>query len=43
MCGPQFCAMKLTHEVREIADKDIKEEMDKKSEEFKAKGGEIYV
>jgi phosphomethylpyrimidine synthase len=35
MCGPHFCAMKLTEEVREAA-------MKQKSEEFKQSGGEIY-
>ena len=38
MCGPHFCSMKITQDVREMA-----EGMAAKSEEFKAKGGEIYV
>ncbi|MGE5093242.1 MAG: phosphomethylpyrimidine synthase ThiC [Bacillota bacterium] len=38
MCGPKFCSMKITQDVRDYA-----AEMEKKSEEFKAQGGEIYV
>ncbi len=57
MCGPHFCSMKITQDVREMAqgqggpgaatDTDVvrvaAEGMAAKSEEFKAKGGEIYV
>jgi phosphomethylpyrimidine synthase len=39
MCGPKFCSMKITQDVREYAAK----EMERKAEEFKAAGGEIYV
>ncbi len=38
MCGPNFCAMKITQEVREFAEQGMKE----KSEEFKSIGTEIY-
>ncbi|HEX4455893.1 MAG TPA: phosphomethylpyrimidine synthase ThiC [Kofleriaceae bacterium] len=38
MCGPKFCSMKITEEVRELA-----AGMAAKSEEFKQRGGEIYV
>lgn len=38
MCGPHFCSMKLTHEVREFAEQGMKE----KAEEFKTLGTEIY-
>lgn len=38
MCGPKFCAMKITEEVREYA----KEGLKKKSQEFLDAGGEIY-
>jgi phosphomethylpyrimidine synthase len=41
MCGPKFCSMKISHEVREFAAK--KEGMEKMSEMFKAKGSEIYL
>ena len=38
MCGPKFCAMEITQEVREYAAKGMAE----MSEKFKAEGGEIY-
>ena len=38
MCGPKFCSMKITQDVREYA-----AEMDRKAEEFRESGGEIYV
>jgi len=39
MCGPKFCSMKITQEVREYA----KSGMAEMSEKFKATGGKIYV
>ncbi|MCL4126223.1 UNVERIFIED_CONTAM: hypothetical protein GTU68_016169 [Idotea baltica] len=39
MCGPKFCSMKISQEVREYA-KDIG--MRQKSAEFKASGSELY-
>ncbi len=49
MCGPHFCSMKITQEVREYAAREnIEEEkalavgMNEKAKEFSAKGGEIY-
>lgn len=39
MCGPNFCAMKITQEVREFAEQGMKE----KSEEFISIGTEIYL
>ena len=39
MCGPHFCSMKITHEVREYAERGMAE----KSAEFKAVGSEVYV
>jgi phosphomethylpyrimidine synthase len=38
MCGPKFCSMKITQDVREYA-----AEMEKKAVEFKERGGDIYV
>jgi phosphomethylpyrimidine synthase len=38
MCGPKFCSMKITQEVREAAEKGMAE----MSETFKRSGGEIY-
>ena len=49
MCGPHFCSMKITQDVREYAaQKEIYEQaalgvgMKEKAEEFVAAGGEIY-
>jgi len=56
MCGPKFCSMKITQDVREYAAAngyevsgadtirmiDVEAEMDKKSDEFKQQGSEIY-
>ncbi|MBA3663998.1 MAG: phosphomethylpyrimidine synthase ThiC [Bacteroidetes bacterium] len=38
MCGPKFCSMKITQEVRDYAEKG----MFNMSEEFKSQGSEIY-
>jgi len=50
MCGPKFCSMKISQEVRDYADNlgtDVEEAkqkgMDEMSEVFKEKGGEVYV
>ncbi|MBI3606053.1 MAG: phosphomethylpyrimidine synthase ThiC [Nitrospirae bacterium] len=49
MCGPHFCSMKITEDVRQYAEQkklDEKEALEagmkEKSEEFKASGSEIY-
>ncbi|HEY5257310.1 MAG TPA: phosphomethylpyrimidine synthase ThiC [Candidatus Baltobacteraceae bacterium] len=39
MCGPHFCSMKITQEVREYAERGMEE----KSREFIEKGAEVYV
>jgi len=38
MCGPKFCSMKITQELRTAA-----AGMEEKSREFRERGGEIYV
>src|SRR5882724_8116116 len=38
MCGPKFCSMEITQDVRDYA-----AEMAGKAEEFRQRGGEIYV
>ena len=38
MCGPKFCSMKITQDVRDYA-----AEMERKAAEFRERGGEIYV
>ena len=39
MCGPKFCSMKITQEVRDFAAKGLQE----KAVEFRSAGGELYV
>jgi phosphomethylpyrimidine synthase len=52
MCGPKFCSMKITQEVRDFAARqnasadtflEADAGMAKMSEKFRAKGGEIYL
>jgi phosphomethylpyrimidine synthase len=50
MCGPQFCSMKITDDVRRYAEEQgltteaaIEAGLREKSQEFREKGGEIYV
>ncbi|TAK93620.1 MAG: phosphomethylpyrimidine synthase ThiC [Aquabacterium sp.] len=50
MCGPKFCSMKITQEVREFAASQgvgegeaLSRGMATKSEEFKQVGGELYI
>jgi phosphomethylpyrimidine synthase len=50
MCGPKFCSMKITQEVREYAAQQgvdegavVSQGLAAKSEEFKRAGGEIYI
>ena len=38
MCGPKFCSMKISHEVKDVAQKGMNE----MSEEFRKRGGKIY-
>jgi phosphomethylpyrimidine synthase len=46
MCGPKFCSMKISQDVRDFAAKleedELEVEMQKKSAEFKKLGSEIY-
>ena len=49
MCGPKFCSMKITQEIKGLGAeevekiKEIQFEMDKKSEEFLKNDSEIYL
>ncbi|MCR8667264.1 phosphomethylpyrimidine synthase ThiC [Aestuariibaculum sp. M13] len=50
MCGPKFCSMKISQEVRDFAKENdivenevIKKGMEEKSQEFKEKGSEVYL
>jgi len=49
MCGPQFCSMKITQDVRDYAaklgidaEKALETGLEEKSLEFRSSGGEIY-
>ncbi|NVK57065.1 MAG: phosphomethylpyrimidine synthase ThiC [Alteromonadaceae bacterium] len=51
MCGPKFCSMKISHEVREVAAKntaiavtvtDAEQGMQAMSQKFKARGAQLY-
>ncbi len=44
MCGPKFCSMKISQEVRDFAAKQEAEQgMAEMSEKFRAMGSEVYV
>ncbi|SNR56925.1 hydroxymethylpyrimidine synthase [Lutibacter agarilyticus] len=50
MCGPKFCSMKISQEVRDFAaenevkgDEVFAKGMEEKSKEFKDKGSEVYL
>ncbi len=50
MCGPKFCSMKITQEVRDFAaakglnEADaLKAGLDEKAGEFARQGGELYI
>ncbi len=41
MCGPHFCSMKLTQDVRDFV--EAEEGMKEKAKEFRESGGEVYL
>lgn len=50
MCGPKFCSMRISHDIRKYADENSLEEklaiesgMQEKAEEFKKSGAKIYL
>ena len=50
MCGPHFCSMKITQDVREYAEKlgvaegeALKKGLQEKAKEFAETGREIYI
>jgi phosphomethylpyrimidine synthase len=50
MCGPKFCSMKITEDIRQFAREQglaeaaaVEAGMEQMAEEFRDKGGEIYV
>ena len=45
MCGPKFCSMKISQDVRDFAREEVKKqekEMQKKAQEFRDSGSKIY-
>ena len=43
MCGPKFCAMQITKDVRQVAEQAIQAGMEQKAREFVESGAKIYV
>jgi phosphomethylpyrimidine synthase len=44
MCGPHFCSMKISNDIRQFANEEtMNEGLQQMSEEFKKKGAEIYI
>ena len=50
MCGPKFCSMRITDDIRKYAEEHgvetgaaLQEGLDEKAREFREQGGEIYV
>ena len=43
MCGPKFCSMELTQQVRNLANDEAARGMEEKAREFREKGGAIYI
>jgi phosphomethylpyrimidine synthase len=50
MCGPNFCSMKITQDVRDFADSQglsedeaLRKGMEEKAKQFSETGGEIYI
>ncbi|OZB43326.1 MAG: phosphomethylpyrimidine synthase ThiC [Thiomonas sp. 15-66-11] len=48
MCGPKFCSMKISQDIRnaaqsQVAAGDLKQELARKAEEFRKTGSEIYL
>jgi phosphomethylpyrimidine synthase len=41
MCGPKFCSMKISQDIR--ADAERMAGLEAKSTEFREKGGQVYV
>jgi phosphomethylpyrimidine synthase len=43
MCGPHFCSMKLTQDLRDMTASEVEAGLAQKAAEFQAAGGEIYI
>ncbi|MNG14508.1 Phosphomethylpyrimidine synthase [compost metagenome] len=49
MCGPKFCSMRISHDIRQYAEENglneesaIEEGMKEKAQEFKEQGSALY-
>jgi len=42
MCGPKFCSMKISQEVRDFAAAENAKGMDEMAQKFREGGGELY-
>jgi phosphomethylpyrimidine synthase len=42
MCGPKFCSMKITQEIRDAYGQDVQIGLDEKAREFRESSGEVY-
>jgi phosphomethylpyrimidine synthase len=43
MCGPKFCSMRISQDIRKAADDQVEIGLRQKAEEFRASGGELYL
>ena len=43
MCGPKFCSMRITQDLREDARREAERGLEEKAAEFRAGGGSLYV
>ena len=43
MCGPKFCSMKITEEIREKYGSGVHDGMAEKAREFAERGGQVYL
>jgi phosphomethylpyrimidine synthase len=43
MCGPKFCSMKITEEIRVKYGSEEPQGMAEKAREFVERGGEVYL
>jgi phosphomethylpyrimidine synthase len=43
MCGPKFCSMKISHDIRDAAEAERRRGLEEKAEEFRQRGGKLYL
>jgi phosphomethylpyrimidine synthase len=42
MCGPKFCSMRISQDIRDTYGQDVQLSMDEKAREFRESSGEVY-